>query len=92
MKQRVTDGKRRVLQPSGEMDTLLRRQQQHFEAMDEVIRGGVRADVGIMIDSLRRAQHEQQQRDRMMQELQQRHFDTAAVDRQIMMGMANHLS
>jgi hypothetical protein len=60
--------------------------------MDEQIRSGVRADVGIMLDSLRRGQHEQYQRDRMMQEVAQRHFDAAAVDRQMMMGMVNHLT
>ena len=62
------------------MENILQRQQEHFAAMDEVLRNSVTADVGIMIDCLRRGQHEQHQRDRMMQEVQQMHVDAAAVD------------
>ena len=59
----------------GQMANVIQQMQEQQAANDEVIRNGVRADVSVMIDSLRRGQHEQHERDRMMQAVQERHLD-----------------
>ena len=62
-----------------------------MQANDEVIRNGMRADVAIMLDGLARAQHQAMERERMQQEVMQRHLDLAAAHRDRMISALDRL-
>ena len=76
----------------GQMANVIQQMQAQQAANDEVIRNGVRADVSVMIYSLRRGQHELHERDRMMQAVQERHLDIQAEDRRVMMGLMDRIA
>ena len=51
----------------------------------------MRADVAIMLDGMARAQHQAMERERVQQEVMQRHLDTAAADRERMISALHRI-
>ena len=73
-------------QAANQMEDVLQQQQQNFDQMTATIKAGMRAEQEVMFEALNRGQREMEERARVIQQMQQRHIDTAEADRQTMMG------
>ena len=75
-----------------QMANVLAQVEQNQHAVDAVIQNGMRNDVAIMLDQMRRAQHAAMEQDRMRQAVAERHLDLADADRRWMMGAVHHMA
>ena len=75
-----------------QMGNVLAQVERNQHAVDAVIQNGMRNDVAIMLDRMRRAQHAAMEQDRMRQAIVERHLDLAEADRQWMMGAVNRIA
>ena len=76
----------------GQMANVVARMQEQQRQNYEIVRNGMRADVAVMLDGLRRAQHAALERERMQQAVAQRHLDLAEADRRRMMDAVYHIT
>ena len=63
----------------GQMANAMAQMQAQQQANDEVIRNGMQADVAIMLNGVAQAHRQAMERQRMQQEVAQRHLDMAAA-------------
>jgi len=78
-------------QAANQMEDVLQQQQQNFDQMAATINAGMRAEREVMFEAFNRGQREMEERARVIQQMQQRHIDTAEADRQMMMGFIGQI-
>jgi hypothetical protein len=72
------------LQQQRNIQEVLQQQQNNFDALDQAMRNGMRGDVEVMLNTLAQSVQDQRRRDRIAQEVLQKHVDVAAEDRKMM--------